>query len=454
MSLDFVETDSGVILDTILTALENGCGEPLYPGDERRIFGEAALAPLFVSLFSAINDGCRQKMLRYARGEVLDALGENQRVIREPAKRAETTLRFSVATAPQTNIIIPKGVRVVGSSLYFETVAATILQAGDTYVDVEGVAVEGGEKYNGIEANGINEIVDTYLIPQVSGVTNLDTTSGGTNEEDDNAYRERIRTSSSTLSTAGPAQAYRYWAIAADPINIADAVVESGTQELEKTLDLYELSGDKFAFLGGNHLEADTLKVYASGSTSEAVLNTDYSISYSNNLLVIAIDAGGALAAESEIDVKIDETQEGVVTITPIRKDGEVPDQELLDKVYEATTDSRVKPITDKVVVKAPNTHSYDIELTYYTTAADESAVIATVEGAGGSIDRYIEWQRSSLKRDINPDQLRKYILAPEWEGAVGAVRVEITSPTYVDLPDTTLAQFSGVKNITHVVKD
>ena len=66
-NLDFIETDSGVILTTILQHLENGCSEPLYPGDERRIFGESALAPLFVSLFAIVNDSCRQKMLRLFR---------------------------------------------------------------------------------------------------------------------------------------------------------------------------------------------------------------------------------------------------------------------------------------------------------------------------------------------------------------------------------------------------
>jgi len=61
MNLDFVQTNAADILNTILTTLENGCGEPLYPGDERRLFGEAGLAPIFVTFFNAVNDGCRQK---------------------------------------------------------------------------------------------------------------------------------------------------------------------------------------------------------------------------------------------------------------------------------------------------------------------------------------------------------------------------------------------------------
>ena len=39
--LKFIDTEAGPIRDGILEDLENGVNEPLYPGDERRIFGEA-----------------------------------------------------------------------------------------------------------------------------------------------------------------------------------------------------------------------------------------------------------------------------------------------------------------------------------------------------------------------------------------------------------------------------
>lgn len=75
--LNFIEIKPSEIYETVIGALESGCSEELYPGDERRIFGEA-LVPLVVALYSSVNDACRQKMLRYARGEVLDALGDNR----------------------------------------------------------------------------------------------------------------------------------------------------------------------------------------------------------------------------------------------------------------------------------------------------------------------------------------------------------------------------------------
>ena len=106
--LNFIETSAKKVSDTVLEELENGVNEPLYPGDERRIYGEA-LAQVIVAVYNSVNDACRQKMLRYARGEVLDALGENRDVTRLDPTYATVTLRFSVSEPVASNIVIPAG---------------------------------------------------------------------------------------------------------------------------------------------------------------------------------------------------------------------------------------------------------------------------------------------------------------------------------------------------------
>ncbi len=46
-------------------------------------------------------------------------------------------------------------------------------------------------------------------------------------------------------------------------------------------------------------------------------------------------------------------------------------------------------------------------------------------------------------------------ILKPDGENAVGAYRVAITSPTFAELDETTIAQFSGTMTVKHeVVKE
>ena len=65
--LTFLETNSEKIYNTVITSLEKSVGEPLYPGDERRIFGDALVA-VVLAIYSKANDACKQKMLKYARG--------------------------------------------------------------------------------------------------------------------------------------------------------------------------------------------------------------------------------------------------------------------------------------------------------------------------------------------------------------------------------------------------
>lgn len=447
IEINFIETDAGKVLDTVMEELENGVNEPLYPGDERRITGEA-LAQVAVILFNSVNDACRQKMLRYARGEVLDALGENRDVTRHTPTSATTTLRFGVSEPVAANIIIPAGLRVTGDfEHYFLTDSTAVLAAGSLSVEVTATAENGGAEYNDIAPGALNAIVDVSEVPLLDYVTNVDTTAGGGDEEGDEPFRERIREAENRLSTAGPSRAYKYWALAANPL-VTDAVVSSDTETIGRTLPVYAAH----AFQGGANLLPDTLVVYLPDG-SEAVAGTDYTATYEDELLTLAL-SGGLAEAES-VAIRITRNMYGRVKIVPICAGGELPDAEVLADVLEACTADDVKPLTDLVTVEAPSVEYYDIELTYYTTKADESEVVQNVEGSGGAIDQYIYWQGSTLDQDINPDELRKMVLCPHWEDNLkGATRVTITKPEYTELPSTTVAKFSGNLKVQHIVKD
>lgn len=443
--MDFIETDAKKIYDEIITSVEKKVGESLYPGDERRLFSNV-IAAIFIAMFNQMNDASKQKMLRYARGDVLDALGERVGVERQAASPAETTLRFSVDAAFSQNIIIPKGTRATGDSTrFFATTTNAVITAGELYVDVPAQSVGGGVDYNDIAVGAINVIVDP--VPYVDAVSNTTVTDGGTNTEDDDSLRDRIRTAPSTLSTAGPIKSYEYWAKTADP-SIADVVVSSEQTTLTRTLTV---TGGK-AYKGGSQLVPDTLVVYLADGTTAAKNGTDYTANYSDDLLTISLLSGGALAEAETVKIDIDTLDEGVVRIVPILDGGAIPDEEMLQKVYDAVNADDVRPLTDKVIVEAPQAVEFDIEFTYYTTAENESACIETIEGTGGAIDRYIAWQTGAIGRDINPDKLRAFVLAPDWEGAVGAYRIDVVSPSFRAIGGTTVAKFSGTRTVKHEV--
>ncbi|MDO5574443.1 MAG: baseplate J/gp47 family protein [bacterium] len=363
---NFIDVNSSNIYETIITSLENSVGEPLYPGDERRIFGEALVA-LFVSLYTIVNDTAKQKMLKYARGEILDALGERYACERIDPEPAVTVMRFAVSSAIASNIIIEKGTRVTPDNAhYFATTETVTLQAGALYVDVNVEATEAGTAYNGYSAGMILQLVD--LIPYIDSITNLYVTHGGDDgepytTEGDNLYRDRIRLAPTKLSVAGPEDAYRYHALSAD---------------------------------------------------------------------------------STVVDVSITSPTPGVVKIVPICTGGAIPDADMLTKVYNECNAKDVRPMTDQVVVAAPTQIKYRIEVVYYTTVDEESKCIETIEGNGGAIDHYIAWQRSTLGRNINPDKLRSFMLAPNWEsGLTGATRVDIIKPEFTVLDDDEIACLS-----------
>ena len=445
--IDFITTDAKKVRDFVLEELENGVNEPLYPGDERRIYGEA-LAQVVVAVYNTVNDSCRQKMLRYARGSVLDALGENRDVTRSDPTYATTTLRFSVSEPLAHNIIIPAGLRVTGDFVhYFLTDSTTVLYAGASHIDVEATAENGGAEYNDIAHGELSNIVDVSDVPLIDYVSNIRATTGGGDREGDEPYRERIRTAENKLSTAGPAKAYKYWALSANPL-VTDAVVQSETETIRRTLKTYA----GHAFQGGANLLPDTLAVYLPNG-SEAVAGVDYTATYEDELLTLALS--GALSTAESVAIKITRNMYGRVKVVPICAGGELPDEDVLADVLAACSADDVKPLTDIVTVQAPETELYDIELTYWTTKANESEVIQNVEGSDGAINRYIYWQGSTLDQDINPDELRKLILCPHWgEGLKGATRVQITKPEYKELASTTVAKFSGSLSVKHIVKD
>lgn len=373
-SFDFVENDSAKIYTTIIGSLMDYCDEPLYPGDERRIFGEALVAVL-VSLYNEFNDRMKQRTLQHARGAVLDALGERLGVERAQPAAASATFRFSVEQALPENIVIPEGTRITtDGSVYFATAENTVLPAGSMTVDVLGVCMVGGSSYNGFTPGTIGTLVD--LIPYISSAKNTTISTGGDDgepytTEGDDRFRERIRLAPAKLSTAGSESGYRYWALTADP-----------------------------------------------------------------DIVDVAIDCP--------------EETPNIVNIYPLMRGGAMPDEETLAKVEAACTGQTVRPMSDKVTALAPTEVEYSIELTYYCTKDDEAAVIQTIEGDGGAIDQYNAWQTAALARDINPDQLRRFILAPA--DGTGAVRVEVTKPTYQDLTKAQVAKLSGAPVVKHEV--
>lgn len=371
--LNLLKIDSKKIYDDVINSLMDEVNEPLYPGDERRIFGEA-LAFVLTAVYNDLNDAAKQKMLRFARGNVLDELGKRVNTERLAPEAASDTFRFSVSAENEKNIIIPKGTRITADgSMFFATTDIAVLQSGTLYVDVEAVCTESGEKYNGFTAGSIKTLVD--LIPYISGVINLYGTKGGSDgepytDEGDNRYRERIRLAPSAFSVAGPESAYRYFALSADP-EIKDVYIENP--------------------------EGNYINIYA------------------------------------------------------LMDGGEVPSEDILQKIQTKLSADDIRPMCDVVTVYAPTQINYDIEIKYYCTIENENDAVNLVEAEDGAIKQFNAWQTQTLGRDINPDQLRRYIFSTV-NDSIPVLRADIISPNFTALSKKQVAKFSGNLVVSHEV--
>lgn len=222
--INFVTIDADQIINELISQFEKAHKATLYPGDERRIF-LYQLAQVLVNNYNAINDTGRQNLLRYARGQALDAMGEFFDCPRLAAQKASVTLRFTLSAAQPTDIIIPAGIRATpDGSLYFATVRAITISAGQSTGDVTVEASIPGKQYNGYAAGQIKNLVDP--VPYVASVINTNKSDGGADIETDDDYRKRIRLAPQSYSVAGPEGSYVYWALTADS-NIADISVSS-----------------------------------------------------------------------------------------------------------------------------------------------------------------------------------------------------------------------------------
>lgn len=235
--INFVDVNAYQLLNEMVNNFELTIGEKLLPGDERSMLVQNLL-PIVVALKNDINDSARQNLLRFARGEVLDAIGELRNTIRHPAQSAIVTLEFNLSSIQAVPVTVNKGTRCTADGrLLFATVADMVIPAGQLSGTVNALATETGVDYNWFAVGTIKNMVDP--VQYVSSVRNTTESSGGSDIEDDDSYRERIRQSPESFSVAGPEGAYEFWTKTADN-TIVDVSVTSPSAGIVKIVPLLE----------------------------------------------------------------------------------------------------------------------------------------------------------------------------------------------------------------------
>lgn len=182
----------------------------LAPADPMRILIYALTLDLY-QIEQYVERAGKQDLLKYSYGDYLDNLAAGRGVTRQQAAAATVTIRFTLSEVKTYAVGIPAGTRITnGDGVYFQTLEYDEVPVGSLTVDIEAECLETGETGNNLTAGQLNVLVDP--VAYVASVSNIDTSSGGTDLETDESLAERVFLAPSSYSVAGPDDAYIYWA--------------------------------------------------------------------------------------------------------------------------------------------------------------------------------------------------------------------------------------------------
>ncbi len=376
LALPDISVIDGITVDSIRTEMvadfetayreETGESITLHPADRDRLKLNAVANKLFQA-YQCIDKGFRMNFLRYAYGDYLMHLGAQKRTFKQESKPAVTVLRFTLQEARVQATAIPAGKRATaGDNVFFATDDYAEISAGSVYVDVHATCTQAGTVGNHYVPGQINGMMDK--IPYIEKVENIMESEGGSDEESDADFRERIFLAPSSYSTAGPEDAYIYW-----------------------------------------------VKQYNSAAIG---------------------------------DVKVMGTEGGEVNIRVVLVGGILPSEAFLTGLTDFLEGSAVRPMTDKVIVSAPDVVEYDLDFTYYIGKSNKYNVEAIQRSAEEAKDAYIAWQRMHIGVDINTDVLIEFLRA------AGVKRAVIRNPSYTAVQDTEIAVVTNVSMIYGGLED
>ena len=147
-------------------------------------------------------------------------------------------------------------------------------------------------------------------------------------------------------------------------------------------------------------------------------------------------------------DVVVQTPSPGEVVVYVICDGGKLPEEALLQKVSEHLNDRKIRPLTDHVTIRAPEKKEYDIDFTYYIANSQKTAAGTIQAAVNNAIEVYNSWQTEKIGRDINPSYLIQKIME------AGAKRVDVRSPVYTVLNNSTIAMAGTVNTMYGGIED
>ena len=125
------------------------------------------------------------------------------------------------------------------------------------------------------------------------------------------------------------------------------------------------------------------------------------------------------------------------VIIEFIMKDGELPSESMVQGLQIFLQNEQIRPLTDKVIVRKPETVDYTINAKYFINKSDLKKVDTIKAAVDKAVNEYVVCQCSKIGRDINPSKLIQMMVE------AGAKRVELSLPIFQVIGKANVAKLS-----------
>lgn len=129
----------------------------------------------------------------------------------------------------------------------------------------------------------------------------------------------------------------------------------------------------------------------------------------------------------------------GTVCVCPIMRGGALPTEEVLAAIRNILSPKHVRPLTDTVIVRAPEKVFYTLDGEWYLDRRDEALAGSIGAAVARAVDEYREWQHGKPGRDINPDELVRRVKE------AGAKRLDLRSPAFTRLEPYQIARLASM---------
>lgn len=201
----YVEYDPDKIWENIMQVWSEAGGSVLYPGDEKEMLLRT-FQNVTVNRLAAFDAGAKMHTLRFALEEYLDIKGEDNFCPRIEAAAATGSVKITIGATGQAGEI-PAGTEITAEGgVYFRTTQGAAYNGYEQTVIVPIECTVPGGVGNGLKAGTQMQPVES--LEYVRHMEIYQATAGGNDREEDEPYRERIRTAGPANVTTGPSDRY------------------------------------------------------------------------------------------------------------------------------------------------------------------------------------------------------------------------------------------------------